>query len=52
MITQITTNEDYQKALERLEQIFDSEFGSDKGDELELLGKLIDEWEQKNYPIK
>jgi HTH-type transcriptional regulator / antitoxin HigA len=47
----IKTNKDYQSALARLEVIFDAKPGSTQGDELEVLGILIDKYEQEKYPI-
>jgi HTH-type transcriptional regulator/antitoxin HigA len=47
----IKTEKDYQKALKRLEVVFDAKKGSKEGDELELLSLLIDNYEQKRYPI-
>jgi HTH-type transcriptional regulator/antitoxin HigA len=47
----IKTNKDYQNALARLEVIFDARPGTAEGDELEVLGILIDKYEQENYPI-
>lgn len=47
----IKTNNDYQNALARLEVIFDAKPGSAEGDELEVLGILIDKYEQEKYPI-
>lgn len=41
----------YQKALTRLEKIFDAKKGTREGDELELLSLLIDNYEQEKYPI-
>ena len=38
----IKTEKDYQKALSRLEAIFDAKKNSKLGDELELLSLLID----------
>lgn len=48
----IKTRKDYQQALLRLEQIFDAKPGSAEGDELELLGILIDTYEKNQYPIE
>lgn len=48
----IKTRKDYQQALLRLEQIFDAKRGSAEGDELELLGILIDTYEKNQYPIE
>jgi HTH-type transcriptional regulator/antitoxin HigA len=51
-IKPIKTEEDYQKALERLEVIFDAKSGSAQGDELEVLGLLIDLYEKEHFPIE
>lgn len=47
----IKTGKEYQKALKRLESIFDAKKGSKEGDELELLSLLIDNYEKENFPI-
>jgi HTH-type transcriptional regulator / antitoxin HigA len=47
----IKTEKDYQKALKRLEVIFDAKKGSKDGDELELLSLLIDNYEKEKHPI-
>ncbi|MDP1842631.1 MAG: helix-turn-helix domain-containing protein [Sediminibacterium sp.] len=47
----IKTKKDYQNALLRLEQIFDAKPGSAEGDELEILGILIDKYEKMHHPI-
>jgi HTH-type transcriptional regulator / antitoxin HigA len=47
----IKTETDYQKALKRLEVIFDTKSNSKEGDELEILGILIDNYENENFPI-
>jgi HTH-type transcriptional regulator/antitoxin HigA len=47
----IKTKKDYEQALERLELIFDSRKGSIEGDELEILGILIEQYENVNFPI-
>ena len=47
----IRTEEDYDKALDRLEKIFDSDPGTKDGDELEILALLIEDYENKHYPI-
>jgi HTH-type transcriptional regulator/antitoxin HigA len=47
----IKTEKDYQRALNRLELIFDAKKGSKDGDELELLSLLIDNYEKEKYPI-
>jgi len=50
-IKPIKSKKDYQAALARLEQIFDAKPGSKDGDELEILGILIEKYEQTHYPI-
>lgn len=50
-IKPIRTETDYQKALERLEVIFDAKRGTREGDELEILSILIDNYESENFPI-
>ena len=50
-IKPIRTEVDYQNALIRLETIFDSKQGSKNGDELEILGVLIEHYENEHFPI-
>ena len=50
-ITPIRNKKDYQKALDRLEDIFDAKKGTNEGDELEILSILIDRYENENFPI-
>ncbi|MGH2552530.1 MAG: helix-turn-helix domain-containing protein [Chitinophagaceae bacterium] len=47
----IRTKKDYQNTLTRLEVIFDAKPGTIQGDELEVLGILIDNYEKEHYPI-
>jgi HTH-type transcriptional regulator / antitoxin HigA len=47
----IKSKKDYNQALERLEIIFDAKKGSMDGDELEVLGILIDKYEETHFPI-
>lgn len=51
-IKPIRTDKDYKRALKRLEIIFDSKPGSYEGDELEILGILIDQYENEHFPIE
>jgi HTH-type transcriptional regulator/antitoxin HigA len=51
-IKPIRNKTDYEKALERLEIIFDAKRGTDEGDELEILSILIDNYENQNFPIE
>jgi HTH-type transcriptional regulator/antitoxin HigA len=50
-IKTIETENDYQDALKRLEVIFDAEPNTIEGDELEILGILIDDYEKIHFPI-
>ncbi len=50
-IKPIKTNKDYQNALKRLEVIFDAKKGSPEGDELEILGILLEKYEDEHFPI-
>lgn len=47
----LKTKEEYETALERLNEIFDSPANSKEGDEAELLVLLIENYENKHYPI-
>lgn len=47
----IKTEQDYIQALEKLELIFDAQTGTKEGDELEILGILIEKYENENFPI-
>ena len=46
----IKTEQEYAKALERLEVLFDAKSGTKEGDELELLTLLIDMYEKEHAP--
>ncbi|NLP59531.1 type II toxin-antitoxin system HigA family antitoxin, partial [Lutibacter sp. B1] len=50
-ILPIRNEKDYQKALDRLEDIFDAKKGTEEGDALEILSILIDRYENENFPI-
>lgn len=47
----IHTEADYNTALNRIEEIFDAKPGTSEGDELEILGILVDEFEKRHFPI-
>lgn len=51
-IKAIKNEEDYQLALKNLEQVFDSPIHSEEGNLAEVLSILIEDWENKNYPIE
>ncbi|EHQ28334.1 helix-turn-helix domain-containing protein [Mucilaginibacter paludis] len=50
-IKPIKIEADYADALKRLEIIFDAEPNTPEGDELEVLGILIDNYEKIHFPI-
>lgn len=50
-ISPIKNETDYRNALKRLEVIFDAPIGTPEGDEADLLGLMIDDYEKKYYPI-
>jgi HTH-type transcriptional regulator/antitoxin HigA len=50
-IKPLKTKRDYKQAMERLEKIFDAEPGTPQGDELDILGILIEKYESSHFPI-
>lgn len=50
-IKPIKTEQDYEKALERLEEIFDAPINTKAGDEAEILSLWIENYENKYYPL-
>lgn len=51
-IKPIKTEKDYLNALKRLEMIFDAKPKSNEGNELEIISILIENYEQKHFPIE
>lgn len=47
----IKSENEYEEALNRLEEIFDAPLGTPEGDESELLAFLIEKYEEENHPI-
>ncbi|MFZ7113099.1 MAG: transcriptional regulator [Desulfatiglandales bacterium] len=47
----IKTEEDYDLALSRIEELMDAEAGTPEADELELLSTLVEMYEEEHYPI-
>jgi HTH-type transcriptional regulator/antitoxin HigA len=47
----IKTQEEYERALAKIEQLMDSEANTPEGDELELLSLLVEKYEEENYPL-
>ena len=48
----IKTEEEYRKALKRLEKIFHAPIDSIEGDEADLLSILVEKYENEHYPIE
>lgn len=48
----IKTEEDYRVALKRLEDIFDAKSGTPESDLLEILGLMVEDYENKHYAIE
>ena len=48
----IKTENDYQEALARLNEIFDAPEGTSESDEADILALLIDDYENQYYPIE
>jgi len=51
-IKPIKTEQAYNKALERLEQVFDMPADTPEGDEAEILSLLIENYENQYFPIE
>ena len=47
----LKTKNDYEKALNKIEIIFDAKPNTVEGDEFELLSLLIDKYEEEHFPI-
>jgi HTH-type transcriptional regulator/antitoxin HigA len=50
-INPIHSPSDYKKAISRIEAIFDAKRDTSEGDELEILGILVDDYEKRNFPM-
>jgi HTH-type transcriptional regulator/antitoxin HigA len=50
-IKPIKTEQEYDQAMARLEEIFDARKGSPEGDELEVLVMFIENYENEHFPI-
>jgi HTH-type transcriptional regulator/antitoxin HigA len=47
----IKSEEDYNSALKRMEEIFHAEEGTEDGDQAEILMLIIEDYEEKYHPI-
>ena len=50
-IKPIRSEADYDRALHRVEKLWDSPKNSSRGDELDILATLIEAYERQHYPI-
>lgn len=50
-IALIKSEQEYQQALDRLNEIFDAQLGTSESDEADILALLIDNYEQEHYKI-
>lgn len=48
----LKTESDYNDALRRIEELFESEPGTPEADELELLAALVELYEEEHFPIE
>lgn len=48
----LKTESEYNDALKRIDELFDSEPGTPESDELELLVALVELYEKENFPIE
>ena len=51
-IKPLKTEQDYEDALLRIEQLMDAETGTPAGDELDVLSLLVEKYEEVNHPIE
>lgn len=51
MMKPIKSENEYNKALQRFEEIFQAEIGTKESDEADILAAFIKEYEDKYYPI-
>ena len=51
-INPIRTDEDYEAACKRIDEIFQAEPGTPEDDELEVLLTLVDKYQEEHFPMK
>jgi HTH-type transcriptional regulator/antitoxin HigA len=51
-IRPIKSEQDYEHALARVDELMDAEPGTHEGDELEVLATLVESYEDKHFPIE
>lgn len=47
----IKTEEEYDKAMKRFEEVFDAKKGTHEGEEADLLALLIEKYDEEHYPV-
>lgn len=50
-ITPIRTEQDYDAAMARIDELWGAPVGTPQGDELEVLATLVEVYEAKHYPV-
>jgi HTH-type transcriptional regulator/antitoxin HigA len=50
-IKPIRTNSDYERALREIERLWNAKVGTSKGDRLDVLATLVEDYEQKHFPV-
>ena len=50
-IEEIKTEEDYLRALARIDELMDAEPNTPEGDELKLLVTFVEQYEEEKFPI-
>ena len=50
MILKITTEAEYNQALDRLDELYDAQSGTPEWEELKKLASLIEDYEEANLP--
>ena len=50
-IKPIKTEADYEAALQEIEQLWESSYGSPAGNKLDVLVTLVEAYEEEHYPI-
>jgi HTH-type transcriptional regulator/antitoxin HigA len=51
-IKPIKSENDYQEALQRFDELFDAKIGTPESDEADIIALLIDNYETEQYPIE
>ena len=51
MHSKIKSKQEYQEVLSKIEELFDAKPNTKEGDELDRLVKIIEDYENENYPI-